>query len=66
MTNPPDISWIAILPLLLVVLADSVMESRLDLRGNLAFSDYVVQTNELQDELPDAIADHARLDALLP
>lgn len=37
----------------LVVLADSVMESRLDLRGNLAFSDYVVQTNELEDELPD-------------
>jgi type II secretion system protein N len=37
----------------LVVLADSVMESRLDLRGNLAFSDYVVRTNELEDELPD-------------
>ena len=35
-------------------LADNTMESRLDLRGHLAFSDYVVKTSGMEEDSPDA------------
>lgn len=35
-----------------IEVADEPLDSRLELRGNLSFSDYVVRTEELEDELP--------------